>query len=187
MSTQPAVREWTYAEFARLPDDGNRYEVIAGELEVTPSPRPKHQNVVGALAEFVRPFVRRHNLGQVFPGPIDVLFADGDYLVPDFVFVRREQLGTVTDRGVESAPDLVVEVLSKSTRARDRTVKRERYAHYGVPEYWLVDLDRRQVEVYRLGEDPNRATVVTDRLFWQPAANGPVFELKLADLFADIR
>jgi Uma2 family endonuclease len=185
MATQPAVREWTYAEFARLPDDGNRYEVIAGELEVTPSPRPKHQNVVGALAEFVRPFVRRHNLGQIFPGPIDVLFAEGDYLVPDFVFVRREQLGTVTDRGVESAPDLVVEVLSRPTKARDRTVKRERYAHYGVPEYWLVDLDRRQVEVYRLGEDPNRATVVTDRLFWQPAANGPVLELNLADLFAE--
>ena len=185
MTTQPAVREWTYEEFARLPDDGNRYEVIAGELEVTPSPRPKHQNVVGALAEFLRPFVRRHDLGQIFPGPIDVLFAEGDYLVPDFVFVRREQLGTVTDRGVESAPDLVVEVLSPRTTARDRTVKRERYAHYGVPEYWIIDLDRRRVEVYRLREHPDRATVVTDRLFWQPVANGPVLELNLADLFAE--
>jgi Uma2 family endonuclease len=186
MTTQPAVREWTYEEFARLPDDGNRYEVIAGELEVTPSPRPKHQSVVGALAEFIRPFVRRHDLGQVFPGPIDVLFGKGDYLAPDFVFVRREQLGTVTDRGVESAPDLVVEVLSRSTSARDRTVKRERYAHYGVSEYWIVDLDHRRVEVYRLREDAGRATVVEDRLLWQPMANGPVLELNLADLFADV-
>lgn len=186
MSTQSAVRGWTYEEFARLPDDGNRYEVIAGDLEVTPSPRPKHQNVVGALAEFVRPFVRRHDLGQVFPGPIDVLFGEGDYLVPDFVFVRRQQLGTVTDRGVESAPDLVVEVLSKSTAARDRTVKRERYALYGVPEYWVIDPDRRRVEVYRLREDPNQATVVTDRLSWQPMENGPVFDLDLAELFADV-
>ena len=94
MATHPAVREWTYAEFARLPDDGKRYEVIAGELEVTPSPRPKHQDVVGALAELLRPFVRQHQLGKLYPGPIDVLFAAGDYLVPDLVFVRREQLGT---------------------------------------------------------------------------------------------
>jgi Uma2 family endonuclease len=186
MSTQPAVREWTYAEFACLPDDGNRYEVIAGELEVTPSPRPKHQDLIGGLAELLRPFVRRHRLGKIYPGPIDVLFAEGDYLVPDLVFVRREQLGTVTDRGVESAPDLVVEVLSPSTAARDRTVKRERYAHYGVPEYWIIDLGRRRVEVYRLREGQDRATVVTDRLSWQPVANGPVLELNLADLFADV-
>jgi Uma2 family endonuclease len=186
MTTQPAVREWTYAEFARLPDDGNRYEVIAGELEVTPSPRPKHQDLVGALAELLRPFVRRHRLGKIYPGPIDVLFAEGDYLVPDLVFVRREQLGTVTDRGVESAPDLVVEVLSRSTAVRDRGVKRERYAHYGVSEYWIIDLDRRRVEVYRLREDTIQPTIVADRLSWQPVEGGPVLELNVADLFADV-
>ena len=186
MSTQSAVRGWTYEEFARLPDDGNRYEVIAGDLEVTPSPRPKHQDLVGALAELLRPFVRRHQLGKIYPGPIDVLFAEGDYLVPDLVFVRRDQLGSVTDRGVESTPDLVVEVLSKSTAARDRSVKRERYGLYGVPEYWVIDLDRRRVEVYRLRKDPNRVTVVTDRLLWQPMENGPVLDLDLAELFADV-
>ncbi len=186
MATQPAVREWTYAEFARLPDDGNRYEVIAGELEVTPSPRPKHQDLIGGLAEVMRPFVRRHELGRVYPGPIDVLFAEGDYLVPDLVFVRRERLGIVTDRGVEAAPDLVVEVLSPSTALRDRTIKRERYAHYGVPEYWIIDSDRQRVEVNRLQEDADRPVIIRDRLTWQPVADGPVLELNVAELFADL-
>ena len=185
MATHPATREWTYAEFARLPDDGKRYEVIAGELEVTPSPRPKHQNIAGALTEHLRPFVRRHDLGHIYPGPIDVLFAEGDYLVPDLVFVRRERLDTVTDRGIESAPDLVVEVLSPSTAVRDRTIKRERYAHYGVPEYWIIDSDRRRVEVYRLEEDADQPTHVKDRLRWQPVEGGPVLELNVAELFAD--
>ncbi|HEX2208266.1 MAG TPA: Uma2 family endonuclease [Longimicrobium sp.] len=186
MATHPAVRDWTYAEFARLPDDGNRYEVIAGELEVTPSPRPKHQDLVGALAALLRPFVRRHELGKIYPGPIDVLFAEGDYLVPDLVFVRSEQLGTVTDRGVESAPDLVVEVLSPSTALRDRTVKRRRYALYGVPELWLIDSDRRLVEVYRLQKDAHQPAVVTGRVRWQPVQNGPCLDLEMAELFADV-
>lgn len=186
MATQPAVREWTYAEFARLPDDGNRYEIIAGDLHVTPSPRPSHQNVVGALAEYLRPFVRRHGLGNLYPGPIDVLFAEGDYLVPDLVFVRRERLDTVTDRGVESAPDLVVEVVSPSTALRDRTVKRERYAHYGVPEYWIIDPETRRIEVYRLQEDPDHPAIVVDRLTWRPVEGGPTLELNVGDLLAGV-
>lgn len=102
MATHPARRGWSYAEFARLPDDGNRYGVIDGELVLTPSPRPAHQVVVGNLVELLGPFVRRHKLGRVYPGPVDVLFGPGDYLVPDLVFVREDQRGIVTERGVES-------------------------------------------------------------------------------------
>jgi Uma2 family endonuclease len=186
MATHPARRGWSYAEFARLPDDGNRYEVLDGELCVTPSPRPAHQDVVGALTERLRPFVRRNGLGRVYPGPVDVLFREGDYLVPDLVFVRRDQLHLVTERGVECTPDLVVEIVSPSTALRDRTVKRERYARLGVPEYWIIDADARRVEVYRLQMDADEPHVVTDRLTWQPLAGGPGLEFKVNDLLADI-
>ncbi|HEX7118320.1 MAG TPA: Uma2 family endonuclease [Longimicrobiales bacterium] len=85
-------RRWSYAEFARLPsDDGNRYEIIAGELYVTPAPRPLHQNVIRQLLDRLGRFVDTHRLGWVLPGLIDILFAEGDYLEPDLVFVRSER------------------------------------------------------------------------------------------------
>jgi Uma2 family endonuclease len=182
MATQPAVREWTYAEFARLPDDGNRYEVIAGELYVTPSPSPVHTRIAFNLASLLEAFVARHDLGWVTPAPVDVLLGESDYLQPDVVFVRRERGAEITDRGIEVPPDLVVEVLSPSTAFRDRGLKRERYAEFGVPEYWIIDPGAGRLEVYRLAEDPGRpAVVATDTLDWQPVPGGPVLTLRLSD------
>lgn len=187
MATQPALipPRWTYAEFARLPDDGNRYEIIAGDVHMTPAPRPIHQEIVARLLDLLRPFVRRHQLGWVLPGPIDVLFAEGDYLAPDLVFVRRERLGIISDRGIEGAPELVVEVLSSSTTFRDRGIKRERYAHFGVQQYWIVDPDQRRVEVYHMLANPLNAQVVTDTLTWRLHPGAPELSIPLADLFRD--
>ena len=182
MATNPAVRRWTYEEFRRLPDDGNRYEVIAGELYLTPAPRAVHQEIVGYLSEVLRPFVRKHGLGRVLPGPIDVLFAEGDYLEPDLVFVRHDRREIVTDRGIEAAPDLVIEVLSTSTAARDRGIKRERYALFGVPEYWIVDADARQIEIHRNQEPPRLPQVVRDTLAWRPVPGGPVLEIDVQEV-----
>ncbi|MFW6078787.1 MAG: Uma2 family endonuclease [Gemmatimonadota bacterium] len=201
-------RRWSYAEFARLPsDDGNRYEVIAGELHVTPSPRPLHQTIVARLDRLLGGFVERHGLGWVAPGPIDVLFAEGDYLAPDLVFVRRERMGIVSERGLERAPDLVVEVLSGSTAGRDRGIKRERYARYGVPEYWVVDPKARRIEVCRQGEGPDRSKadsdhtaagdgrtagylegpdIVEDVLTWRPGPDGPELEIPVPHLMRSI-
>lgn len=182
MATQPAVRDWTYAEFARLPDDGNRYEVIAGELYVTPSPSPLHTRIAFNLASILESFVARHNLGWVTPAPVDVLLGGGDYVQPDVVFVRRERAAEITDRGIEVPPDLVVEVLSPSTAFQDRGLKRERYARFGVPEYWIIDPAARRLEVYRLAEDPDQpAVVATESLDWQPVPGGPVLTLALSD------
>ena len=187
MTTQPAaVREWTYAEYARLPDDGKRREIIAGALYVTPAPRPVHQEVEHNLVLSLGPFVRAHRLGKLYPGPIDVLFTEGDYLAPDLAFVREDRKAIVTDRGIEGPPDLVVEIVSPSTALRDRTLKRERYARYGVPEYWIVDADRRQVEVHRPADAADRPSIVTDRLVWRPVDDGPALELDVAQLFADL-
>jgi Uma2 family endonuclease len=182
MSTQPAVRRWTYAEFARLPDDGNRYEVIAGELYMTPAPHHFHQEVVIRLSESLRPYVRAHGLGRVIVSPVDVLFADGDYLSPDLVFIRRERRSILTDRGVEGPPDLVIEVVSPGGGSRDRVLKRQRYSNFGVPEYWVVDPGLRQAEVYRPDAEQ---VIVLKTLEWHPKPDLPVLQINLVELFSD--
>jgi Uma2 family endonuclease len=174
MSTQSAVRGWTYEEFARLPDDGNRYEVIAGDLYVTPAPGSIHQRVSVRLTTLFEIFCEEHGVGSVYDAPYDVILGDGNYLEPDLVFVRQDRSEIIKDHGVVGTPDLVAEILSGSTAHRDRGIKRQRYAEHGVPEYWVIDTDARLVEVYRLtGGELRRVEVATDFLRYQPVPGGP--------------
>lgn len=131
-------------------------------------------------------FVREHGLGEVFAAPTDVLFAEGDYMEPDIVFVRHDHRRYYTDRGIEGPPDLIVEILSASTAARDRGIKLERYRHFGVPEYWVVDPDARAIDVRRLvegAEKPERFGA-EDRLRWQPGPGGAVLEVVVGEVVA---
>jgi len=135
----------------------------------------------------LRAFCRTHHLGRVYPGPVDVLFGDGDYFEPDLVLVGMDQRGTVTPRGIESAPRLVVEVLSASTAFRDRGIKRERYALHGVLHYWLVDLRGKQIEVYRLFEDAESPSIVASTtLEWRLHPGAPALTLDVVALFEDL-
>jgi Uma2 family endonuclease len=182
VARHPAPQRWTYDAFARLPQDGNRYEVIAGELYVTPAPKPRHQRIVRNVLVALDRHVTEHRLGWVFPGPIDVLFAEGDYLEPDLVFVRRGRRTVVSERGIEAAPDLVVEVLSASTARRDRELKRDRCLHFGVPEYWIVDADGGEVVIHRSGESPDRPEISRDELAWLPWPGAPALRLAVSEL-----
>jgi Uma2 family endonuclease len=186
MNTQAAPRSWSYEEFAQLPDDGNRYEIIAGELYVTPAPLTPHQVIVTRLTLLLGNFVMQHDLGELLVGPVDVLFGDQDYLEPDLVFVQNARMEVMKRRGIEGAPDLVVEVLSRSTAARDRGIKRERYTLFGVAQYWVVDGARKQIEAYRLTESPDQPRVATDTLVWELAPGAPALEVSLAALFRDL-
>jgi Uma2 family endonuclease len=183
MSMQTPPRRWSYAEFARLPQDGNRYEVIAGELYMTPAPRTLHQKVVTRLTVLLANFVQQHDLGEVLVGPVDVLLAECDYLEPDLVFVRRGRSDIISHRGIEGAPDLVIEVTSPATAERDRGIKRQCYARFGVPEYWIVDPERGQVEVYRTLQGSNQPEVVRETLRWRLAPGAPILEVSLKDVF----
>jgi len=188
MSTQPVLRRWTYDEFARLPNDGNRYEIIGGELIVTPAPTLLHQKIITRLGRRLDAFVEANGLGEVFNGPVDVLFGEGDYLEPDLVFVRRDRLHIIGPNGFEGAPDLVVEVLSPTTALRDRGIKRECYARFLVPEYWIVDPVAKRIEVYRLTEDADRPSVIaTTSLEWQPLRGGATLSLDVPDLLRAFR
>jgi Uma2 family endonuclease len=167
----------TYEDYAALPDDGRRYELYEGELVMNPSPRPRHQVVIGNLYMLMAEHVRRRGLGEVYLSPIDVILSRISVLQPDLVFVARDRLGIVTERAIEGLPTLVVEVLSPSTNARDRGVKQALYARYGVAYYWVVDPPARRVEAMRLSGGSYEALGVLDET--APAALPPLGELTL--------
>jgi Uma2 family endonuclease len=139
-----------YEDFCGLPNDGKRYEIIDGELFVTPSPLTRHQLVVANLLYYLTDIVKRHDLGRVYPAPFDVVFSEHDVVEPDMLYVSKARRSVVTERNVRGAPDLVVEVLSEGTAKIDRTTKLKLYARYGVSEYWVIDPNECSAEIYRL-------------------------------------
>ena len=144
----------TYDDYAAMPDDGRRFELYEGELILmAPAPRPRHQLVIGNLHLLMAEHVRRRGLGKVFLSPIDVILSRITVLQPDLVYLATARLGLVTDRAIEGAPTLVVEVLSPSTDAKDRGAKQALYLRYGVPYYWIVDAEAQTVQaIRRVGE-----------------------------------
>ncbi len=141
----------TDREYAALPDDGRRYEIHDGELSVTPAPGTKHQIISANLYDIVREHVKTRGLGLVLYAPLDVILADTTIVQPDIVFVATDRRSRVSQRGVEGAPTLVVEILSPSTIRIDRVTKLQLYARYGVPFYWLIDSEAHALEAYVLG------------------------------------
>jgi Uma2 family endonuclease len=179
---QPPGGVWTYEEYMKLPVEGTRYEVIAGELYITPIPPLPHQEVLGSFVVQMYGWVYQNKLGRFLLGPVDVLFSHEDFIEPDLVYVRRDRREIITDRAIEGVPDLIVECVAPDTAERDRGLKRERYARFGVPEYWVIDAEARTVEIYRTGSDSQLPEVVTGRWTWQPMPDGPVLELDLPEL-----
>jgi Uma2 family endonuclease len=183
MTTHPTPPfDWTYAEYARFPDDGNRYEVLDGEVLVTPAPSPRHQHIVLRLSLALHTYVDRHDLGIVLPD-VDLLFESGHFLRPDIVFVPRDRLHGITDRGVEVAPALIVEVLSPTSASIDRVKKPRRYRDFGVPEYWVADPQAGELLVWRFGEGALEPARVTGRLEWRPAGTPEPLVLETGALF----
>jgi Uma2 family endonuclease len=143
----PVKNKLEYEDLRAAPDDGNRYELLDGDVSVTPAPSPSHQRIVlGLTLRFVEYFHGR-GLGEVFVAPIDVILTKRDVVEPDIVVVSDPR--QVSERGIEGAPALVVEILSPSTRDRDRTLKAQRYARLGVRHCWLVDPEEKRVECLR--------------------------------------
>jgi Uma2 family endonuclease len=142
---------WTYEDWLRLPDDGNRYEVIEGELIVSPPPGLPHQRSSGALFLRLAEYVEKHGLGMLVAAPVGVRLPGHPVpFQPDLVFVRQERSQILGEEYVEGAPDLVVEILSPSTRKYDRGKKFQVYQQAGVQEYWIVDQRARSIEVFSL-------------------------------------
>lgn len=139
----------TYEDYVELPNDGKRYEILDGELFVTPAPSTRHQRVLGTLHLLLGTHARRSGVGEVLLAPCDVLLGEHDIVQPDLLFVASEHAGRIEAANVKGAPDLLIEVLSPTTRRFDERTKRDRYRATGVAEYWLVDVDLETIKVYR--------------------------------------
>lgn len=137
-----------YSDYAGIPPDGKRYEILDGDLCVTPAPSPRHQWISKKLQRMLEAYFEARSLGKVFNAPIDVILTLQDVVQPDLVVVTDDR--QISERGIEGAPTLVVEILSPSTRDRDRGVKARRYAALGIRHYWLVDSEASRFECYSL-------------------------------------
>ncbi|MFQ5615167.1 MAG: Uma2 family endonuclease [Anaerolineales bacterium] len=147
----PPQGAWTYEDYARLPDNGVRYEIIEGELYMSPAPRPSHQRVSFDIAFVLNTFVKKHKLGQIFTAPIDVNLPEvASPVQPDVVFISNDQMHTIKEAFIEGVPNLVIEILSPGNPAYDRRTKFHIYARAGVQEYWIIDPHNRTIDVFVL-------------------------------------
>lgn len=176
----------TYEDLLRTPNDGQRYEIIGGKLIVSSSPARIHQLLSMRLTDPLYD-LQKAGLGEVYAAPTDVKLSEHDWVVPDLIFIRRERVNALwaDHRFVDGPPDLVIEILSPSTRAGDLGDKETLYAAAGVQEYWWVDGNRETVTALAL---------VDGRYVPIPVENGqirsrvvPEFVVDVAALFAGLR
>ena len=173
----------TYEVYAEMPDDGNRYEIFDGVLEMmSPGPSTVHQGVSGKLYLLTQSCASEY---VIYMAPLDIILNRTNVLQPDLVMIRRDRLDIVTMRGIEGTPDLVVEVLSPGSRRRDKVRKAAIYARHGVSEYWIIDTAARTLERHLLIEGQyvigdlfeETDTVVSDKL--------PCVSFEVGELFQD--
>jgi len=178
-----ALPQITWQDVQQLPDDGNRYEAIEGELYVTPAPSRRHQTIAGELYVRLRELLVASGQGRLWFAPLGVEFpATGEGVQPDLVFVSEERRGVLAPEGLRGAPDMVVEILSPTTSHRDRGIKLRLYERQGVLEYWIVDPDAAAVDVWRFAASP-RHERFTERL---PVRLGgeTIGEIDLGEVFS---
>lgn len=145
------TKRWTYDEYYKL-DDGQRYEIIDGNLLMAPAPDTWHQDWAGNLFQIIKEHVRRHGLGRVFIAPLDVVLDQDNPVQPDISFVASANVGIIRRQAIFGVPDLLVEIISPSSVRRDRYLKKDLYARFGVKEYWIGDPANKALEILTLKE-----------------------------------
>ncbi len=179
-----AVPVYYTADMVReLPEDNNRYEVVGGELLVTPSPRLWHQVIVSRLAETVQSYLRQYPVGFLFASPADISWNSDTLVQPDVFVADLDEVRTLDWHQVQHLL-LTVEVLSPTTARYDRFTKRRLYQEVGIPDYWIVDPDEKVVEVWTPKDI--QPTTTSDCLLWSPEGADEPLEIALAELFKAI-
>jgi Uma2 family endonuclease len=171
----------TYQDFIALPDDGGRHEIIDGEHYVQSSPFTRHQLLSIRLVIGLYGYVSARALGHVFHARFDVVLSEHDIVEPDLIYVSAARGHIVTEKNIQGAPDLLVEILGESGHEYDTRLKYQTYERNGVGEYWIVDPDENTVAVYRLTRGKFVRADTGDTLT-TPLLPG--FALSLRDLFA---
>ena len=149
MSSQTQTVAFTYEDYLLFRDDGNRHELIDGDHFMTPAPSTKHQRVSINLSTLLKNYLVQHPIGTGFTAPCDVVLSNIDVVQPDLLFVSAARTSLITEQNIQGPPDLVIEILSETTRKTDEIVKRKLFERYGVAEYWIVDPELEIVKVYR--------------------------------------
>jgi Uma2 family endonuclease len=178
------IRRVTVEDLATFPNDGHRYEIVAGELHVSPSPERRHQALAFRLAMLLGTYLAKHRLGYAYFAPVDVRLSEHDQVRPDLLFIRAEHSHFYQGDTVHGAPDFVIEILSASTRSYDELVKWQLYERYGVLEYWLVDPHAETIRLFELQNATHRAA--TDREGVLCSKVLPGFEIVASTLFSDL-
>jgi Uma2 family endonuclease len=173
------TRAWTRADLDRLPDDGNKYEVLDGELLVTPAPSPVHQQIIAWLSQRLTPFVATHGIGVVHQARSIMVNGPKRQVEPDLMVLP---VGRFETWDAAPTPKLVIEVLSKATRRRDLAQKRQFYLERGVEEYWAVD--RQDRSIMRVRRDA--AESVTALLTWGPTGTFAALEIDASVMFGEV-
>ena len=147
----PENLKLTYEDYILLPE-GKRYEIIDGELFMTPSPRTVHQRLVVKLFRIIDDFVKKKRLGEVFIALYDVILSKHDIVQPDIVFISKQRSSIITELNVQGSPELAVEILSPSNKEIDLILKKKLYAAFGIKEYWIVNPAHKSVKLFNLGK-----------------------------------
>lgn len=146
---------WTISDLEGLPENGNRYEIIDGELFVTRAPHLDHQDSAGLLYAALLNWSLERGLGKPFFTP-GVIFSAEDAVIPDLIWISHNRKSKIIDDAghLTAAPELVVEVLSNTEKdkKRDRETKLKLYSAQGVIEYWIVDREEKAIAIYRREE-----------------------------------
>jgi len=172
------IKRWTLEEVDSLPDDGNKYELVRGELFVTPPPTDDHETIAARLTRILDPFIAANGLGMLYH-PRAVMQFEGSQVEPDLM-VRQPQGSRKATWSQAPTPILIVEILSPYTRRRDHLQKRSLYIDAGVEEYWIVDPEENTVKSIRA----DRPEVVSrDQLVWAPTGVGATLTLDIASIF----
>ena len=178
-----ALSTISWQDVQHMPEDGNRYEAIEGDLYMTPAPTVRHQRVMLRIYRALHEILQEAGHGEVLCAPLGVEFpATGEGVQPDLLFVSHERRGIIADAWLVGAPDLVVEILSPSTSARDRGIKRRLYERQGVREYWIVDPENDAVDVWSFEDEPSHRRV-TDVLT-VAVGSETAGEVDLGDVFS---
>jgi Uma2 family endonuclease len=173
-----ATKLWTLEELDSLPEDGNTYELIRGELFVTPPPTDNHETIAARLTRILDPYVAAQGLGYVYR-PRAVIRQQGSQLEPDLM-VRQPQADRLARWEQAPLPLLVVEILSPYTRRRDHEQKRSFYLELGVPEYWIVDPNDVSIRIIRRGHEDR---VVREQIVWLPSGASALLTFDIAAVF----
>lgn len=175
----------TVKEFYELPEGPPYFQLIDGDLYMSPSPRRYNQQISMFLSGVLYTFIEEHDLGELYAAPSDVVFADQTVLNPDLYFVSRERAHILTEQGAHGAPDLVIEILSPSTAKLDVGRKREIYAESGVREMWVIVPETRTLEIYRFAEDREQPASVLSVGETLTSHVLPGLSLAIASVFKD--